>query len=638
MDGKNNMDIKKFLTSEKFSNDYNDLIQKEHESYKKKDADTLKTYKVSELDFIKSKIEIKSLTDIQELKEFQKICDHDGIAYSGPMIKKYFDLSENVPIKRQYNVFLINVKPKDIISKFTEGAITKGGIKIGQMIFNIDKRQYNSINQILLSQEDTLNRIVFFNDELYVSGLFIFDLYKKISCYDANNIDPVYGYPEDILDIYDRIINNTMTIQNMIDMCDYEEIQKIDKQVIEKEMISYKNEKYTTLEYLIMKMMEDENEHPIIIFQLRNIFLLLATYEYFRPPWIIAKMIGFDKKYIGEYDILLSSKSIDIKKEIGEIKTVYQVDMFVVNNIIEKDEDGIFVDYVSKIGVTKKFKKITNTSTKIIDWIIENKSMKIINTLFESGILSEYYFYKIIFMTQEFNLLGNEFIEKYVIRESTETINDTVRKIILGFLPEIINNSLTRSFYMVYRLCPDILDDGSILHLINNDNSVDILEIILKKSKNNIKDIKDSCERTPIIKYAELGLKKCIIKILEHGCDYELTDKDNNTFLHVLCKNGRTDIIQAVVRNIIDIIDSKNNKLMTPIMVAAENKHEEIFYILKGLNANLDTVDIYGNTVYHYLCNSKICHGLIIVNKKNKFGFTPYDYCKTNKKFYHFQN
>ena len=60
--------------------------------------------------------------------------------------------------------------------------------------------------------------------------------------------------------------------------------------------------------------------------------------------------------------------------------------------------------------------------------------------------------------------------------------------------------------------------------------------------------------------------------------------------------------------------------------------------VLKGLNANLDEVDMYGNTVYHYICKSKLCPGILVVNKKNKFGFTPYDYCTIDHKFYYFQS
>jgi ankyrin repeat protein len=439
------------------------------------------------------------------------------------------------------------------------------------------------------------------------------------------------------------------------------------------------------------------------------------------------------------------------------------------------------------MGIVKKFKQKSKTIEKIVDWLIEFKSLKIISTLIDCLILSDHHRYKIIFLTQEFNLLERDFLRRYVLKRTgndvpankksndkekysvnkntpnitsnnvslvdksknkhnqqydfsdensqnsqkidivtnaiqsdgsdneektnitkheqdqkqniiEESNNDQLdnnqldnenndpltqkinsentdnyheldahhQQMILNILPLIIEKSLTRSFYMVLKLCPYILESadvktlytnvdlknkketklnktqnltktgGNILHTLNNDNSVDILEIILKKNRNLI-DEKDDQGRTPLILFAELGLGKCVQKLIDYAADYEIVDIYSDTFLHKLCANGKLDIVQNIIRKIIDIIDVKNDKLMTPALIAAANKHEEIFYILKGLNANLDEVDIYGNTVYHYICESKICPGILVVNKKNKFGFTPYDYCKIYHNFYYFQ-
>ena len=181
-----------------------------------------------------------------------------------------------------------------------------------------------------------------------------------------------------------------------------------------------------------------------------------------------------------------------------------------------------------------------------------------------------------------------------------------------------------------------MIESGNILHTINTDNSIDILEIILKKNIHII-DEKNSDGKTPLILYAELGLNKCVQKLIEYGADYELVDNMSDTMLHKLCANGNLETVQSIIRHVVDIIDIKNEKLMTPAIIAAFNKHEEIFYILKGLNANLEETDIYGNTVYHYICESKICPNMMIINKKNKFGFTPSDYCKISHNFYYFQ-
>jgi DNA-binding ferritin-like protein len=285
--------------------------------------------------------------------------------------------------------------------------------------------------------------------------------------------------------------------------------------------------------------------------------------------------------------------------------------------------------------------------------------------------------YKIIFLTEEFNLLGRDFIEKYLsntgigndkqnsrikitkkedvkqnssdisidsitdIEEDNTMISSELRDIILINLDDIIKKGLTRSFYIILKLCPDILQsnfykDGNILHIINSDISCDILEIILKINPKLINQ-QNSTGFTPINMYAKYGLTKSITLLLKYNTDYAITDNNNNTFIHTLCLNGYTTTIQAIIRNVVDIINIKNDKHMTPLIIAAMNGHEEIVYILKGLDADMNSVDIYDNTVYHYICNSGICLGLLVPNNTNKFGFTPKDYCKIDNSFYHFQ-
>jgi hypothetical protein len=836
------MDIKKFITSDRIDNDYNKMIQREIDATKNKINNNNKhycLYGVSDMDFLKPTVTITEMFKDPNIIEFENLCidvDANCVGYSGPMIKRYLDTnaySKKLPIKNFYTVTLFGtkMKSKDIIKeKFRNTIKCKAGyyfIKTTNSSFYLDKKTYQNISQLVLANIDNLDRIILADHDLWVSGMFILDFYKKISCYDDNNMDPLFGYPEDILDIYDRSNTNTNSIKNMIDMINIEDLQAhgFDKNKLENTMIIHKEQKYTIIEYLLIKMME--NNHPIITFQLRNMLSFLSSFEYFRPVWFVAKMIGFDKKYPGEYGILLEIKhkiSLDPYTDTGSLESVYHIDMWILNHMIKTDNVDQFVDYISRMGIVKKFKQESKTAEKIIDWIIEYKSIKILNTLIECMVISEQHKYKLIFLIQEFNLLGREFIEKYVLKkikidkgskqskqlelagdqsvnevdaneQSNEPVNDNHRikiikktdhdnthtladehtdsdqdhdtddhnapdhgqgidpdqdngshdyshdsqrsndnksqrsndnkrvtyvsndqnklidtvagkkietnansneldlelpaadqAMILNLLQDILDRGLTRSFYMTLKLCPHILGSdstpdiktdgtlgyrsaspgtlgyrsaspgtlgyrsaspgtlgyrsaspGTILHTIRSDASVDILEIILKKNPEII-DNKDEYGRTALVKYAEQGLKQCVIKMIEFGADYEITDNKSDTFLHKLCENGNLDIIQHVVRNVTDIINVKNDKLMTPAIVATINRHEEIFYVLKGLSANLDNVDIYGNSVYHYICNTKICPGIMVVNKKNKFGFTPRDYCNIDHKFYHFQN
>lgn len=849
------MDIKKFISNNKIDNDYNKMIQIEIEAIKHKTSESNNhkcLYKVSECDFLKPKIPIQDMFKDPNIIEFIKMCQDDvvleNLSYSGPMIKRRMDPNPNIdtmklPITNYYVVTLINTKgrPKDILKEeFRTDVVAKSGyyiVKTTNSIFYLDKKPSPNLSASILSNTDNLDRIALNGDDLWVSGMFILEMYKRVSCYDVSITDPVFGYPEDILDIYDRSNVDKHTIKNMIDTVNTDELQKVDGEKIETTFIVVDDQKYTVLEYILVKMME-ENIHPVISYQMKTMILYLIKFQYFRPIFFVAKMIGFDKKYPGMYESILDLKHripIDPNVDTKSLESIYHIDMWILHHLIKTDSEDQFVDYISRMGIVKKFKQDSKTIEKIVDWLIEFKAIKIISTLIDCVILSDQHRYKIIFLTQEFNLLGRDFLRRYVLKrtENNKTIDKKVSKdtpknnndkehstkkhgtnsketkktkknkkdeeysedeisqnsqksnasdlqsestdpdqsidtdvdsgneekldvdtkdkkivencdkqsdddqkdsedqqsndqdksvrqkdtpshttttqiqqhvvqptqiqhddmaasshknkpsitmttdtgdlyhtldlhhqrMVLNILPIIIDKSLTRAFYMVLKLCPYILESGdvktlyseirngnnkksektqkfksggNILHTISTDSSVDILEIILKKNRLLI-DEKDDQGRTPLILFAELGLGKCIQKLIEYGADYEIVDSNSDTFLHKLCTNGKLDIVQNIVRNVIDIIDVKNDKMMTPALLAAANKHEEIFYILKGLNANLDEVDIYGNTVYHYICESRICPGILVVNKKNKFGFTPYDYCKIDHKFYYFQ-
>jgi hypothetical protein len=821
------MDIKKFIASDKIDNDYNKMIHIELDAIKRKmNSDNINClYKVSECDFLKTNISISEMCVDSNIVEFEEtfIDSHylTHLTYSGPMIKQYLDLIHesslktvsittsltsiiNPSIKNYYIVTYAGTKNKsrDIfkldVKLDTETKIGYYTFNTSKSVFYLDKKSSPYLSHAILSNNNPLDRIALANNELWVSGMFILDLYKKISWYDPKNVDPYFGYPEDILDIYDRMfINKTKSTQNAIDMINIDGLQKINKSQIENIFIVSNNQKYTAIEYAVLKMMD--YNHPVIICQMRHIIMFLYNFQYFRPPFFVAKMIGFDRKYPGLYEALIEIKhkiNIDPLNDIKSLESVYHIDMFIINYMIINDDADQLINYISKMGIMGKFKQYSKTVEKIIDWLIEHRAINIMIKMIDSEIISVYHKYKVIFLTQEFNLLGKEYINKYILNthrvhdvskthvsqkrnikarsgldrsqvshqcnrkrvmennnvdnsnidnsnvdgsnidnpnidnpnidnpnidnpnidnpnidnpniDNPDDINNSVNEngsnnvilvtdlkyptdgmehnehhvpgvmdkieldideqnMILEILQDVITRGLTRSFYVILKMFPFILDTGftfnvknenvlghivkqkkkidktmgvrgNILHEINSDKSVEILEIILKTNPSIIDD-KDENNLTPLIKYARIGLGKCITLLIKNNADYEITDNESNTFLHILCENNNLDIIQNVIRNISDIIDFKNDKMMTPAMIATQNKNEEIFYILKGLNAKLDCVDIYGNTVYHYICKSKICPGIMVPNKRNKFGFTPHDYCSINHNFYYFQD
>jgi ankyrin repeat protein len=74
----------------------------------------------------------------------------------------------------------------------------------------------------------------------------------------------------------------------------------------------------------------------------------------------------------------------------------------------------------------------------------------------------------------------------------------------------------------------------------------------------------------------------------------------------------------------------------TPILIACKFGCEDIYFLLKSLNADLSIIDYYGNSVYHYICLNSLVIGSVIENKPNIFGYTPEDYCNISPSYYAF--
>jgi hypothetical protein len=381
----------------------------------------------------------------------------------------------------------------------------------------------------------------------------------------------------------------------------------------------------------MIKIMETTNE--LLVEKQIEMLEYFMTFEYYRPLFLVAKSCGFDKKYPELYNIIVSKKN---KYELSEdnnnnLETTYHIDMYILNFLITKDNDKLFIEYMNKMNIISKFKTETKTTKKIIEWIITNNAKNIISAMISQEITNKKDFYRLIFMSQELKLLGNEFLTNYVAGD--KKLDEDEIQLILAQLQDVIDNNLVKSFQVILKLCK--IDIQQLFFSLNNEKSKDILDIIIKKN-NNI-NIKNKEGQTPLIYYAKNNLTSFVIKLIDNNANYELIDNNNNNFLHILCENKNIQCIKQIIKKIINIIDVKNNLFMTPALISTQTGCEEIFYILKCNGANLDICDIYGNTIYHYITKNSICIGMCIQNKKNKYGLTPFDYCSLNPEFYYFE-
>ncbi|EAY04656.1 ankyrin repeat protein, putative [Trichomonas vaginalis G3] len=115
-----------------------------------------------------------------------------------------------------------------------------------------------------------------------------------------------------------------------------------------------------------------------------------------------------------------------------------------------------------------------------------------------------------------------------------------------------------------------------------------VCEDILNKNddefRNNI--LLESCEK------GNLALAKSLI---EHGCDKEVKNKNNQTPLHLSSFNGHLEVVQYLISNGADK-EAKDNWGMTPLIKASEEGHLEVVQYLISNGADKEAKDNWGMT------------------------------------------
>jgi hypothetical protein len=298
-----------------------------------------------------------------------------------------------------------------------------------------------------------------------------------------------------------------------------------------------------------------------------------------------------------------------------------------INHYIDCNDDTI---YSYLINIKHKLDKT------MIDRIIDVKPESIIKTGIENKYIGEYNTYKIILLTESLDYF--KLIDQFNVN------------IAINFIYDIVNKNLTKSFYFIYKIDNTIInildDDGNtLIHKLTHSN--DIVDIIIKLNTDILFN-KNKDNFNPLMYFLSISNSHLVKKLIDLIIELKLTDifdsvdnLENNIIHHLSSKNlfdNETTIklIKNILKTNNNLLDQQNNKKLTPIMLCVQNKNEELFYLFKSLNCNMDIVDIYGNSIYHYICLNEIALNMNITNSKNYFGYTPSDYCKISKEYYYF--
>lgn len=598
-----------------------DMISKLFASDKKSsilENNTIFIWKISELSDMFT-THNASHEEFQNIKKID-ICKYDipnellsKCVITGSNIRALFSLSQK-NIREEliiYPLESIDYNNYFDMKKFKENDISFTRKRNGRTL-TLMKSKFLSPSHVILRSE-YLHRVGLYNGDIYVSSMFVVEYKKKYDIITSKLRDPVYGTPIDVFDIFEPKQHNNKSLFNAIkrkDVAVVTELKNIDYNQIHNGL--------TCIEYAI-ELFSNE-DHPMILDQLRQIIMLLNSHTYTRPSHLFAKIKGLDKKDVQLYNQLLNSPNkLKISDVIIQLKSIDDINKYILELLLAKDRSDAFYDYLNYIN--------GEIDSKIIDLMIKYKSIDTIKKGIINKKFSEYNTYKSILFTEELDLF--------------KMLDNFNTDIAINFLKDIVQKNLLRSFYFLYKMDDSIIDnrfddDDTILHILDEkEETIDFIKLVISLNPDILNRVNNKNE-TPICKHSRINNQTIIKTLLEYEPDVTIFDCDNNTFIHYLCKHGSFEIIRTSLRKHNELIDIQNKYLETPAILACRYKHEDLFYFLKGLKADLKKTDIYGNTAYHYICRNQICIGMIIEDVENKFGYKPSDYCEISLNYYYF--
>jgi hypothetical protein len=612
-------------------------------------------------------------------EDYETNCDKIKkiFSYTGPFIKKFFvndyDNNNNFVID---NTCYVNIIHNDhnlahrIYKNIEDEYIIIDEQTNEECIFKIITNTYNSVFTAILSNNNYLDRIAFYNNKLYISNMFIIELYN-ITCSDLKIIDPIKNTPIDKFSIYKIKSNDeTDSFKLAIERLDYINLNNLIESCstdVENKIITYNNEKYTLIEYAILKYVKLQSKKKNIIMSnvLVKIICYLLKYKYFRPPCFYALFMNINTINPILYDHILISMNyknnegfmFEYTLNLNKIKSITDLGLWIIEIIIENDKKNMFIQHLNTLSYIKKINSMSKTIESIINIIIKYKPQKIIKYMFTNEKLLTIHKCKMALFIENIEIL-----ELFLFDE--EQINIEIAEMMILFIKDIVKNGLYKSFNFLFNKIFDKISEikidlSTILHELdgnffdyNYENKIELLKNIYCKFPEITSYIVNN--KTPLMKHSENGNNNIVKILFEMNNNYyfddlymEFRDDLFENFIHKACLNGHTSILaeffNMMQKNLLILYFNQTNyEGRSPIMLAAINKHEStVNFLMSNYSPvseiiDLNIKDIYGNTVYHYICNSEICLGIEIPNIKNKFGFFPENYLNISKSFYLF--
>ncbi|XP_046330259.2 ankyrin repeat domain-containing protein 50-like [Haliotis rufescens] len=171
---------------------------------------------------------------------------------------------------------------------------------------------------------------------------------------------------------------------------------------------------------------------------------------------------------------------------------------------------------------------------------------------------------------------------------------------------------------------------NNILHCAACGGCVEVAEYLLSQKTVDLNS-KGHGGITPVLMAALMNQHEMFLLLVNTGCDLTTTDANKDDVLHQACRGGATSIVEYVLSQDIADINGKGKNGLTPVMIAAERAHKDIFYLLLSKGSDLSGRSVSGDYILHCasiggnveIIEYLLSQGIDDINSRGQLGATP---------------
>ncbi|XP_067685868.1 putative ankyrin repeat protein RF_0381 [Haliotis asinina] len=171
---------------------------------------------------------------------------------------------------------------------------------------------------------------------------------------------------------------------------------------------------------------------------------------------------------------------------------------------------------------------------------------------------------------------------------------------------------------------------NNLLHLACLGGHVQMVKYILKQNLVHI-NAKEHRGMSPFLLSAYFGKREVFDVFVKQGADLSVVDKNGNNVLHLACRTGKKMMAEYILTQTTVDINSRNNRKMTPLLIAAYYGKIDVLGLLLEAGANALAADHNSNNMLHICCSRGhvdtvkyiLNSSMVDINSKNSKGMTP---------------